>query len=210
MALKTQESNGLRTQNAALMQENDRYRGLIETLLRHPAFTPFIQDISQDPTILGPFQQQPTQQQQRPSATPAQQPAQPAPQPQQQPQQDAKPDFMNFDASQLQVPQQQQQSEQVGMAMIPENDFSKLNINGFRQGMNFNNFQRVNAFAVIDVPVPDPVDLLVSSPTDLPISNSASTDLTTGSAASAPCDSDMTLLLAKLDGAARRCAGSAV
>jgi len=111
---------------------------------------------------------------------------------------------MNFDASQLQVPQQQQQTEQVGMAMIPENDFSKLNINGFN-GINFNNFHRVNAFAVIDVPAPDPIGLLIDSPVRLP-SLSASTASTTGSFESTSCDSDMTILLAKLDGAARRCA----
>jgi len=53
VAMKAQEAQNLRNQNTALMQENDRYRGLIETLLRHPAFTPFIQDISQDPSVLG-------------------------------------------------------------------------------------------------------------------------------------------------------------
>jgi bZIP-type transcription factor MBZ1 len=195
--MKTQESNNLRSQNAQLMQENDRYRGLIETLLRHPSFTPFLQDISQDPSVLGAPQQP---QQQRPSVTPAQQPSQPA-QSQQQPQQpDAKPDYMNFDASQLQIPQQQPQAEQVGLAMIPEADFSKMNINGFT-AMNFNNFnQRVNAFAVLDVPAPDPVDLLIESPVRLPTSCSASTASATGSST---CTSDMTLLLAKLDGAAR-------
>ena len=33
VAMKTQESNTLRQENQALMQENERYRGLIETLL---------------------------------------------------------------------------------------------------------------------------------------------------------------------------------
>merc|ERR1712029_1293644 len=45
VALKTQEASTLRQENGALLQENERYRGLIETLLRHPAFTPFINDI---------------------------------------------------------------------------------------------------------------------------------------------------------------------
>ena len=199
--MKTQESNNLRSENAALMQENERYRGLIETLLRHPAFTPFINDISKDPSVLGvPQQHQPQpRQQQQPSVTPTQQPSQPQQQQAPPPQQDSKPEFLNFDASQLQIPQQQQRTEQVGLAMIPENDFSKLNINGFHT-MNFNNFQRVNAFAVTDVPKgPDPVNLLIESPARL--SRSCSTVSAIDSAAT--CDSDLTVLLAKLDGAAR-------
>lgn len=198
--MKAQESNNLRTENQALMQENERYRGLIETLLRHPAFTPFIQDISNDPSMLTSLQQ-PASQPSRQSATPQPAPQQQTQAPQPQPQQDSKPDFMNFDASQLQVPSQQppqaqQQTERVGLAMIPENDFRKLNLNGF-QGMNFNNYQRVNAFAVTDVPRgPNPVELLTLSPASLPTSCSASS--TTASSGS------LDVLLAKLDCAARK------
>ncbi len=201
--MKNQEAANLRNQNAALIQENDRYRGLIETLLRHPAFHPFVQDLSQDPSLLNTLQQPMQAPSQKPSATPVPQPPQQQqPQQQQAPQQDSKPDIMNFDASQLQIPtqgqqQQGQQNEQVGLAMIPENDFSKLNINGFN-AINFNNFQRVNAFAVIDVPAPalDPVDLLLDESST---SAFASADIagTEG----------MTSLLARLDGAARKCAG---
>jgi transcription initiation factor TFIID subunit TAF12 len=112
---------------------------------------------------------------------------------------------MNFDASQLQIPQQQQQQQQqqqpqqqqqqgnerVGMAMIPENDFSKLNINSLQQPMNFN-YQSVNAFPVTDLPLgPDPTLLLTNC------SSSASTSYTTGS-------SDLNLLLARLDNSAMR------
>lgn len=105
---------------------------------------------------------------------------------------------MNFDASQIQIPQPQTEQQQIGMAMIPEDGFSKLNINGFNS-MNFNGFQRVNAFAVTDVPKgPDPVDLLSVSPLRLPESCSASVSALGSSA----CDSDVTVLLAKLDGAA--------
>lgn len=201
--MKAQEANNLRTQNAALINENDNYRALIETLLRHPSFSAVLQDFSQDPSALLPPRQQQQQQQAPqqpgPSVTPAQQPAQPQQQPQQQQQQhqqapqsqqDLKPDFLNFDASQIPVPnQQQQQVEQVGLAMVPENDFSKLNINGFNT-MNFNGFQHINAFAVTELPQgPDPVDILAA----LPISASATT-----------CDSTFNVLLAKLDGAARK------
>jgi hypothetical protein len=105
---------------------------------------------------------------------------------------------MNFDASQLQIPQQQQQqpqqqqgNERVGMAMIPENDFSKLNLNGLQRPMNFN-YQSVNAFPVTDLPLgPDPTELLADC------SASASTTYTTGS-------SDLNLLLARLDHSAMR------
>ncbi|EMC92123.1 hypothetical protein BAUCODRAFT_276951 [Baudoinia panamericana UAMH 10762] len=58
LAHKTQECNDLRQQNVGLLQENDRYRGLIETLLRHPAFHPFINDLSKDPSVLGMPQSQ--------------------------------------------------------------------------------------------------------------------------------------------------------
>jgi hypothetical protein len=183
------------------MQENERYRSLIETLLRHQAFQPFIQDISKDPSVLGmpQRQHQPQPQQHQPSVTPTQQHPQPQQQQQGPPQQDSKPDFLNFDASQLQIPQAQ--PEQVGLAMIPENDFSKLNINGFNS-MNFNGFQRVNAFAVTDVPKgPDPVNLLIESPLCLPRSCSAPVSAST--LETSTCNSDMTVLLAKLDGAAR-------
>lgn len=63
VALKTQESNILRSENTAYLQESKRYRGLVDTLLRYPTFTPFINDISKDPSVLGmPCQQQQQQQ----------------------------------------------------------------------------------------------------------------------------------------------------
>ncbi|KAK3670965.1 hypothetical protein LTR78_009081 [Recurvomyces mirabilis] len=203
LALKAQESNSLRQDNSALMQENQRYRGLIETLLRHPAFTPFINDISKDPTVLGMPQQQ-TQHLQAPAQTPA---AQQQPQQQQQqqqnqnqPQQDVKPEFMNFDAGQLEIPSQQhqqpqQQQQQINLAMIPEENFSKLNLNnGLRNSMNLNggNHFGVNAYAVTDLPPgPDPRQLL----------SAATYDFTNGYDFNTPSASD---LLARLDDAARR------
>ncbi|KAK4545381.1 hypothetical protein LTR36_003561 [Oleoguttula mirabilis] len=210
VAMKVQEANGLRTENTALLQENDRYRGLIETLLRHPAFTPFINDIAQDPSVLGMPQQQarvqPQQQQQQQPPV-----SRPTPQPQQQQHPDTKPEYMNFDASQLQVPSQQQQQpdqQQIGLAMIPEENFSKLNINGYRPAMmNFNSFQSVNAYAVTDVPRLDPVNLLAASSVRLPASatsTTASCSTTDYSAAAYSYSSDMTVLLAKLDGTASR------
>lgn len=191
VAMKTQESNNLRQENQALMHENERYRGLIETLLRHPAFTPFINDISKDPSMLmahQPQQQQP-QQQQQPSVTPT---PQSQVQQQQQPQQDAKPDFLNFDYSKVTIPQSQPEQQQVGLSMIPEDHFSKLNIN---QQNPMNNFNSVNAYAVTDLPNADPVDLLIDSPAALPFS---------ACSAATSSDSGLDLLLAKLDRAAGR------
>ncbi|KAI7551008.1 hypothetical protein KC343_g9885 [Hortaea werneckii] len=213
VALKTQEASTLRQENGALLQENDRYRGLIETLLRHPAFTPFINDISKDPaTLISQAQQMAPPQQTQVHQAPT--PAQPAPQPQQHaPQQEQKPDFMNFDASQLQIPSQQpaqeQQSQQVSMAMIPEENFSKLNLGNYQPSMNFNQFNTVNAYAVTDVPAPDPVNLLAtSSSAHLSASSSApvydfdfATDMTT---TASPSPRNLDVLLAKLDGAASR------
>lgn len=208
VALKTQEANTLRQENGALMQENDRYRGLIETLLRHPAFTPFINDISKDPSSLmmqqpqaQPQQQMPPTQSHHQQPTPA--PIQPTPQPQQQ---DQKPDFMNFDASQLQLPsqhppQQEQQPQQVNLAMIPEENFSKLNLNGYQPSMNFNQFNTVNAYAVTDLPSPDPVDLLAA---DSPVSFLAANSTADDYSATSSCN--LNVLLRKLDGAASRMA----
>ncbi|TKA70474.1 hypothetical protein B0A55_10852 [Friedmanniomyces simplex] len=203
VALKAQEAASLRQENTALLQENDCYRGFIETLLRHPAFTPFINDISKDPAVPGMSQQQtqhllaPQQQQQQqsqPSATPVQQRAQPQ-QTMQQP--DVKPEYLNFDASQLEIPcqqQNQQQQQQIGLAMIPEENFGKLNLNGFQQSMNFNSYG-VNAYAVTEVPTgPDPIDLLATLPARLP----------TATAAASTADLDCTLLLLKLNGAPGR------
>jgi hypothetical protein len=119
-------------------------------------------------------------------------------------QEDIKPEFMNFDASQLQIPQQQQQQQQqqpqqqqgnerVGMAMIPENDFSKLNLNSLQQNMNYNTYQSVNAFPVTDLPLgPDPTQLLANC------SSSASSSCFTAGT------TDLNLLLARLDNSAMR------
>lgn len=110
---------------------------------------------------------------------------------------------MNFDASQLQIPQQQPQAppaqqqtngnERVGLAMIPENDFSKLNINNI-QPMNNYGYQSVNAFPVTNLPAgPNPADLLAT------YSTSASSISSTTTA----CSPDLNVLLSRLDNSAR-------
>jgi hypothetical protein len=198
LALKNQETATLRNENQSILAENERYRGLIETLLRHPAFSPFINDISRDPQQL--FPQPPQQQQQRqPQQQPQQQAVTPTPQ-QAQPQvqqQDMKPEYPDFDASQLQIPMsQQEQQHTVNLVTIPEEPFNKLNLYGNRS-MNFNNNYSVNAYALTELPTgPDPMNLLLESPAYLPHASSA--------ASSTTLDSDLDLFLAKLDSAARR------
>ncbi|KAJ8607827.1 hypothetical protein MRB53_040020 [Persea americana] len=207
VAVKAQEAATLRSEYDALMQENERYRGFIETILRHPAFGPFMNDLSKDPSILGLPQQQNQSQQPSQNQAPQQQPQQPtqhAQQPQQQNQQQMSDDtksFLDFDASQVQIPSQQQ-AERVGLATIPENinNFSKLNLNNF-QDVDFNNFQSVNAFPVTNLPHPEPFALLNS---DVPLSSLYNdlhmAQLTADPAASAT----MNALLSKLDRAASR------
>ena len=55
--MKAQEANELRVENRSLEEENGRCRRLIEVLLRHPAYAPFIEDISKDTSIAGPLAQ---------------------------------------------------------------------------------------------------------------------------------------------------------
>jgi len=51
VASKINECNELKASNRALMEENLRSRAFIERLLRHPAFKPFLEDLSRDPSL---------------------------------------------------------------------------------------------------------------------------------------------------------------
>ncbi|PZD24867.1 bzip transcription factor protein [Pyrenophora tritici-repentis] len=51
VAMKVNEANELRTQNRLLMEENARSRAFIERLLRHQAFTPFLEELSRDESL---------------------------------------------------------------------------------------------------------------------------------------------------------------
>jgi hypothetical protein len=51
VAAKANECNDLKRQNTALMEENARFRSLAEKLLAHPAFHPFLEDLSRDPSL---------------------------------------------------------------------------------------------------------------------------------------------------------------
>lgn len=111
-----------------------------------------------------------------------------------------KPEYPDFDASQLQIPMapQEQQQHTVNLVSIPEEPFNKLNLYG-NQSMNFNNYS-VNAYALTDLPTgPDPVNLLADSSAYLPYATST----TAASSSTMTNDSGLDLLFAKLDRAAR-------
>jgi len=113
------------------MEENKRSRQFIEKLLRHPAFHPFLEDLSRevpDTKPFAPVTAQPTAQ--RKDVNPYSLPSQPL----------------------LDIPQ----NPQIGMALIPEPqiDMSQLTLNGNHwgmQGMNFGN-QQPQVFAVLEIP----------------------------------------------------------
>jgi len=131
VAVKVNEANELRAQNQALMEENKRSRQFIEKLLRHPAFHPFLEDLTREVPETKPF-------------TPV--PAQPTPQ-----RKDANP-YSLPSQPMMNIPE----NPQIGMALIPEPriDMSQLTLNGNNwnmQGMNFG-YQQPQVFAVLELP----------------------------------------------------------
>ena len=130
VAMKTNEANELRTQNMALMEENARSRALIERLLRHPAFTPFLEELSHDESL----QPKPAMSNMSSASTT------PTPGP-------AREEGNVY----------QPENHQIGMALIPETplDISMLNINNSAYGMesvgSFN-YQQPQVFAVVELP----------------------------------------------------------
>jgi hypothetical protein len=116
------------------MEENARSRAFIERLLRHQAFTPFLEELSRDESLQlkAPMASMPS------TSTPAV--SAPAPATFQNQQQFAA----------------QPENTHVGMTMVPETqfDFSALNINNNRN-WNVNNgfgFQQPSVFAVHELP----------------------------------------------------------
>ncbi|KAF9728380.1 metallo-beta-lactamase superfamily protein [Paraphaeosphaeria minitans] len=140
---KTNECNDLRTQNRALMEENARSRAFIERLLRHQAFTPFLEELSRDENL----EAKPAMQTLSASTTPT-----PAPVRQNQ----------QFAAM---------SRPQVGMTLVPETplDMSMLNLNSNAWAMNSGsssfNYQQPQVFAVTDLPAgpTNPLDMDVIS-----------------------------------------------
>ncbi|KAH7109629.1 hypothetical protein B0J11DRAFT_235483 [Dendryphion nanum] len=139
VAVKTNEANELRVQNRALMEENARSRAFIERLLRHQAFTPFLEELSRDESL----QAKPTMATLSSTPTPA-----PAA---------ARPDMSAFQNQQF-GGMSQPENTQIGMTLIPETqlDMSMLNLNNNNNwamnSMNSFNFQQPQVFAVMELP----------------------------------------------------------
>jgi len=111
VAIKVNEANELRNENRLLREENARSRAFIERLLRHQAFTPFLEELSREEALQpkAPMASLPT------TSTPAV--AAPAP-------------------ATFQPQFTQPENPQVGMTLVPETqfDFSMLNINNANNG----------------------------------------------------------------------------
>lgn len=155
----------MRCENSSLTQENERYRHLVETLLRHPALTPFLDDIYKDHSVLAPTQLQ----QHDTQSVPTQQQGALAQAKHQFASEDDRSKFMAFDASQLNIPRQEQHardtqheqlSERLILAMIPKPELGRLNMNDLHL-MNFGD-QKANAFAIDS-------STTGSDPTDIPV-----------------------------------------
>jgi hypothetical protein len=134
--MKTNEANELRTQNRALMEENARSRAFIERLLRHQAFTPFLEELSRDESL----DAKPTMTTLSSTPTPA-------------------PAAVRKDVNPYQNQQYLSQPEQthIGMTLIPDTplDMSMLNLGTQNWGMNnLNsfNYQQPQVFAVTELP----------------------------------------------------------
>lgn len=140
VAMKTNEANELRTQNMALMEENARSRAFIERLLRHQAFTPFLEELSHDESL----QPKPaTSNMSSASTTPTPTPA--------------RKESSGFDGMPFNGMPTQPQNHHIGMTLIPETpvDISMLNINNSAygiEGAGSFNFQQPQVFAVLELP----------------------------------------------------------
>lgn len=137
VAVKVNEANDLRTENRLLREENARSRAFIERLLRHQAFTPFLDELSREESLQPktPMASMPST-----STPPVSAPA-PA-------------SFQNQQFGGV----SQAENTHVGMTLIPETqfDFSSLNINNTNNGSwGVNNgfgFQQPRVFAVHELP----------------------------------------------------------
>jgi len=134
IAMKTNEANELRTQNRALMEENARSRAFIERLLRHQAFTPFLEELSRDESLEAkPLSSAPT-----PTPT------------------SARKDVNPYQGQQFGGMSHPEQTH-IGMTLIPETpiDLSMLNLgtqNWGMNNMNSFNYQQPQVFAVLELP----------------------------------------------------------
>lgn len=140
VALKTNEANELRTQNRALMEENARSRAFIERLLRHQAFTPFLEELSREEGIdVKPVMSSLS------SASTTPTPA------------TARKDVNPYQNQQFGGMPSQPNNPQIGMTLIPETplDMSLLNLssNSWNTNSNVGSFNyQPRVFAVTELP----------------------------------------------------------
>ncbi|KAM0330922.1 hypothetical protein ACHAQA_003878 [Verticillium albo-atrum] len=138
IANKVSENGDLRMQNHAIMEENKRLSDLTRMLLTSPSFSTFLDHLSSNP-----------------QAIPQQQPAQVPIKPEQRQTEKSQ---AHKDANPYAAQQSQQQ--QIGMAMIPEQnmDLSMLNLNN--DSFNF----QPQVFAVLETPeMPTTIDAEILS-----------------------------------------------
>lgn len=143
VASRTAEANELKSKNRELMEQNSQLTQLTRAMLGHPSFQTFMQECSNDPSILHNAQNQRDQ-----PASNSQEESQ----------------------SQGSVKQEQSshsdESTHVGFASVPENNlnFSMLNLgnNHWDAGHAGFNFQQPQVFSVFEVPCPDPEEFLAA------------------------------------------------
>ncbi|KAB8748980.1 hypothetical protein FH972_026531 [Carpinus fangiana] len=132
VAARTEEATSLRARNNHLFNQNQQLLQLTQTMLNHPAFGTFMQELQHNPSML------------QAAPAPQNQNSQPQPQRTQQP------------VKQEQAPQNN--DIVVGMTRIPEPslDFSMLNLgasnNAFGPSQSFSNFQNPQIFVVHELP----------------------------------------------------------
>jgi regulator of replication initiation timing len=142
---KQKETDDLRFQNRALMEENRNFRNLTESLLRHKAFVPYLDDIAREQADevkpAPPVSHTPTPQLTRKDVNPY--------------------------ASQQYQDMSQNDNPQIGMALIPETplDMSMLNLgNNWAMPSNHFNYQPTQIYAVTELPegpaAPIDIDIL--------------------------------------------------
>jgi len=134
VAKHAQENNELKNQNRALMEENARLTELTRMLLSSPAFSGFMNELSVDQT------QPQVQEQHAPQQTSLQ------------------PTRKDVNPHQVTQQQPRMRQQQIGLALMPDIDFSTLDLNGsWNSGMDMT-FNNIQAFPVTGVPQGPAVD----------------------------------------------------
>lgn len=135
------ENSDLKTQNQALMEENARLTDLTRMLLSSSAFTGFMNELVVNDSLPRPAQERP------------------APQPSLQP--NTRKDVNPHQAQQGQLTQNRQQ---INMALMPDIDFSNLDLNGnWNSGIDMGFTGNTQVFAVTEVPQGPAVDTSILS-----------------------------------------------